>query len=87
MNGGYDLSTEVPQITSVTYEPLAGDISSRVGRDNVRAGVGTPGRFLLDVSSPEEYNGEGVGASHTGDHGAEHAGRIPGAAYLYYQGF
>ena len=42
MNGGYALSTEVPQIASVTYEPVAGDISSRVGRDNVRAGLGTP---------------------------------------------
>lgn len=87
MNDGYALSTEVPQILSVTYEPVAGDISSRVGRDNVRAGLGTPGRFLLDVRSPEEYNGERVGGSHTGYHGAERAGRIPGAAHLYYQEF
>jgi len=59
MNGGYDLSTEVPQITSVTYGPVAGDISSRVGRDNVRAGLGTPDGFGWMCVLPKNITANG----------------------------
>ena len=82
---GYATSTEAPETVPVAYQPCPGDTSSRVGRDNVRDGLGNPGRFLLDVRSPEEYRGERVGASHTGDNGAERAGRIPGAVHLFYR--
>jgi thiosulfate/3-mercaptopyruvate sulfurtransferase len=57
----------------------------RLGRDEVRAGLGKPGRLLLDVRSPEEYSGERVMEYPKFDHGAERAGRIPGAVHLYYK--
>ena len=41
VNDGYALSTEIAPVTPVTYEPGAGDTSSRVGRDNVRGGNST----------------------------------------------
>lgn len=36
------------------------DLSSRIGRDEVRASLGAAGRVLIDIRSPEEYRGERV---------------------------
>jgi thiosulfate/3-mercaptopyruvate sulfurtransferase len=57
----------------------------RLGRDNVRAGLGKPGRGILDVRTPEEYSGERVMEYGQFDHGAERGGRIPGAKHLFFR--
>ena len=82
---GRPLSTATTQPTPVEYRPRSGDASSRVGRDDVRAGLGRPGRLLLDARSPEEYLGERVMPPPLFDHGAERTGRIPGAVHLHFR--
>ncbi len=62
------------------------DWSSRVGRDEVLAGLDTQGRLLLDMRSPEEYRGERVSPSWVEfDNGAERKGHIPGARHLFFE--
>ena len=58
-----------------------------MGRDYVLAGLGAPGRLLLDVRSPEENSGERVSPYPNFDHGAERVGRIPGAVHLFFREF
>ncbi len=82
---GRPLSTEAPTFTPVAYKPTPRDESSRIGRDAVRAGLGQPGRVLLDVRTPEEYSGQRVTGPGGFDHGAERAGRIPGAVHLFFR--
>lgn len=82
---GRALSTEQPVPGPAEYPPRRADASSRVGRDELRAGLGRPGRLLLDARSPEEYRGERVMPPPFFDHGAERTGRIPGAVHLYYR--
>lgn len=82
---GCPLATETPAPSAVEYPPRPGDGSSRVGRYEVRAGLGRPGRLLLDARSPEEYRGERVMPPPFFDHGAERTGRIPGAVHLYFR--
>jgi thiosulfate/3-mercaptopyruvate sulfurtransferase len=82
---GRPLSTGTTWPAPVEYRPRLGDISSRVGRDDVRAGLGRPGRLLLDARSPEEYRGERVMPPPFFDHGAERTGRIPGAVHLHFR--
>jgi len=82
---GRPLSTDEPHRATVTYRPRPGDVSSRVGRDAVRAGLGRADRLVLDARSPEEYRGERVMPPPFFDHGAERTGRIPGAVHLYFR--
>jgi thiosulfate/3-mercaptopyruvate sulfurtransferase len=82
---GRPLSSEIPEFEAVDYIPSSGDTSMRIGRDEIRAGLGRPGRLLLDVRSPEEYRGERVMEPPEFDHGAERGGHIPGAVHLYYR--
>lgn len=84
---GRPMTREIPGVQTVVYEPgPAGDTASRVGRREVREGIGYPGRMLLDVRSREEYTGERVIDYSFGfDHGAERKGHIPGAVHLYYR--
>jgi len=82
---GRPLTRDIPRHAPVEYAPQPGDASMRLGRDAVRAGLGRPGRLLLDVRSPEEYAGERVMELGKFDHGAERAGRIPGAVHLYFK--
>jgi thiosulfate/3-mercaptopyruvate sulfurtransferase len=82
---GRPLTKDVPRHAPVKYAPQPGDASMRMGRDAVRTWLGKPGRLLLDVRSPEEYAGERVMELGKFDHGAERAGRIPGAVHLYYK--
>lgn len=82
---GMPVSTDVPDAEPVAHPaPDGGDILS-VGRDDIREKLGVPGRVLLDVRSPEEYRGERVMPPPGFDHGAERAGRIPGAAHLFFR--
>ena len=87
---GRPLSQDVPVFSPVTYPPGTADVSSRVGRDDVLARLSQPGRILLDLRSPEEYRGERVSPPSGEvrfdlDHGAERAGRIPGAVHLFFR--
>lgn len=83
---GRAMSTEVPRPTPGHLDAGSGDQSRRIGRDEVRARLADPGRVLIDVRSPEEYQGERVSPPHFEfDHGAERAGRIPGAHHLHYE--
>ena len=82
---GRPLSTKTTRPAPVEYPPQPANSSSRIGRDEVRAGLAKSGRLLLDARSPEEYRGERVMPPPFFDHGAERAGRIPGAVHLYYR--
>lgn len=72
--------------TPRTLTPGTEERSTRVGRDDVLAGLGTPGRVLVDLRSDAEYEGERVSPDwYPVDYGAERKGRIPGAVHLYYK--
>jgi thiosulfate/3-mercaptopyruvate sulfurtransferase len=82
---GRPTTTTVPEPTPGHLDAGPGDQSRRIGRDEVRAGLGDPRRLLIDVRSPEEYAGVRVSPPHFEfDYGAERTGRIPGARHLYY---
>ena len=87
---GRPLSQKSPDASPVAYTPGTADFTSRMGRDDVRAKLGQPGRQLSDVRAPEEYRGE-RGSPPPGDcrfdfdHGAERTGRIPGATHPYFR--
>ncbi|MDP2622436.1 MAG: sulfurtransferase [Actinomycetota bacterium] len=83
---GRPLTTKVPTIVPSEVEPGTTQTFSRVGRDEVRAGLNRPERVLIDLRTPEEYFGERVsGPTAPFDHGAERKGRIPGARHLFYE--
>lgn len=82
---GMPFSTDMPDASAVVH-PAPGEAEVlSVGRDDIRARLGEPGRVLLDVRSPEEYRGERVMPPPGFDHGAERAGRIPGAVHLFFR--
>lgn len=82
---GMPVASDAPGVAAVAHPaPDGGEILS-VGRDDIREKLGAPGRVLLDVRSPEEYRGERVMPPPGFDHGAERAGRIPGAAHLFFR--
>ena len=82
---GREFTTDVPAYEPVGYAPGTPDQSMRLGREAVRERLGDPGRFLLDVRTPEEYSGERVMEYGKFDHGAERGGRIPGARHLFFK--
>jgi thiosulfate/3-mercaptopyruvate sulfurtransferase len=78
------LTTEIITPTSGHLTPGITDPSPRIGRDQVRAGLGPDGPLLIDMRSPEEYRGERVSPPWLAfDHGAERGGHIPGAHNLF----
>ncbi len=85
VESGRPATKEVSPLEPTDYSPGEGDSSMRMGRDEVRAGLGKAGRLLLDVRSPEEYSGERVMPPPNFDHGAERKGRIPGAKHLFFR--
>lgn len=85
MADGMPVSTDAPGAAPVAHPAPGGGEVLSVGRDDIRDRLGEPGRVLLDVRSPEEYRGERVMPPPGFDHGAERAGRIPGAAHLFFR--
>ena len=78
------LTTDIPEAAFGDLTPGAVDFSPRIGRDEVRAGLGPDGPLLIDMRSPEEYRGERVSPPWLAfDHGAERGGHIPGAHNLF----
>ena len=75
---GRPLTTDVPESTAVEYPVVERDDSVvRAFKDDVLAHFGNP---LIDVRSPEEYNGERTSAPAYPEEGALRAGHIPTAA-------
>jgi thiosulfate/3-mercaptopyruvate sulfurtransferase len=78
---GRELVKEVPQPQRAAYRAGEPDTSLRALQHEVRQHINQPGKALVDVRSPAEYNGEVIappGMSET----AQRAGRIPGAANI-----
>lgn len=78
------LTTQTPEAAVGNLTPGAVNSGPRIGRDEVRAGLGPGGSLLIDMRSPEEYRGERVSPPWLAfDHGAERGGHIPGAHNLF----
>ncbi len=76
------LSQETPQIAQTSYSAGELNTSLRAKLDYVVAGVGDPGRALVDVRSPAEFSGELLAPPTVPQEGAQRAGHIPGAANI-----
>ena len=75
---GRELTTDVPVVDPVDYPVVERDDSVvRAFKEDVLAHFGNP---LIDVRSPEEYNGERTSAPAYPEEGALRAGHIPTAA-------
>ena len=82
---GRPLTTDVITPAPKSIRPGSPDPTSRVGRAEVLAGLDGDGPVLVDMRSPEEYNGERVSPSWKPfDHGAERKGHIPGARHVFF---
>jgi thiosulfate/3-mercaptopyruvate sulfurtransferase len=76
-----EVTREVPDPEPVEYRAKGPDGSLRALFPDVREGLGQPGRALVDVRSPAEFNGDIIappGMTET----AQRAGHIPGAANI-----
>ncbi len=87
---GRKLTTAPPQIAPASYTPPPRHREGmRVRRDEMLALLpdfaSGDATVLLDHRTPEEFRGERVNTTGQFDHGAERAGRIPGARHLYYE--
>ena len=79
------ITTDIPSFEPTDYPVRPLEEDCRIGRDGVLAGLDDPDRVLLDMRTPEEYNGERVSPDwFPVDHGAVRKGHIPGARHLYY---
>ncbi len=87
VSDGRPLTQVVPDlVASGPVTPRDPDVGSRLGRDDILAGLDDPNRVLVDMRSDEEYSGERVAPPTAPfDHGAERRGRIPGARHVYYE--
>lgn len=75
---GRPLTTDLPEVTPVEYPVVERDDTVvRAFKEDVLAHFGNP---LIDVRSPEEYNGERTSAPAYPEEGALRAGHIPTAA-------
>ena len=75
---GRPITTDAPEVTLVEYPVVERDDSVvRAFKDDVLAHFGNP---LIDVRSPEEYNGERTSAPAYPEEGALRAGHLPTAA-------
>jgi thiosulfate/3-mercaptopyruvate sulfurtransferase len=76
---GRELTTEVPAPEAASYSAPDPDESIRARRDDVLAGLGSSGRALVDVRSPQEFSGELLAPPGYEQEGASRGGHIPGA--------
>jgi thiosulfate/3-mercaptopyruvate sulfurtransferase len=70
---------EVPHYPAAIYHAQPADESIRAFRDQVAANLNNPDIRLIDVRSPQEYNGELLHMVNYPQEGAQRAGHIPGA--------
>jgi thiosulfate/3-mercaptopyruvate sulfurtransferase len=76
---GRDVTTEAPSPTTATYTAQDRDESIRAYRDAVRETIGSTGRALVDVRSPQEYAGDLIAPPGYEQEGAQRGGHIPTA--------
>ncbi len=72
-----ELTDELPQRPTTSYEAQDQDLSLRAFRDEVVAAIGT--QNLVDVRSPDEYAGRLLAPAHLPQEQAQRAGHIPTA--------
>jgi thiosulfate/3-mercaptopyruvate sulfurtransferase len=77
---GRETTADVPAYEATTFTAHSGDESIRAKRDEVLDVVGSNGRRLVDVRSPQEYSGELIAMAGYEQEGAQRGGHIPGAA-------
>ena len=77
---GRPTTSDVPSYEPVTFKAQEGDKSIRAWRDEVLQAVGSDGKKLVDVRSPQEFSGELIAMAGYEQEGAQRAGHIPGAA-------
>lgn len=75
---------EVSSPEPVDYSPGPADSGIRATREEILAGLADGDMLLLDVRAVEEFRGERVAPPGMPDHGAERAGRIPGAVHFHW---
>jgi thiosulfate/3-mercaptopyruvate sulfurtransferase len=76
---GREVTTEAPSPPAATYTAQDRDESIRAYRDAVRETIGSTGRALVDVRSPQEYAGDLIAPPGYEQEGAQRAGHIPTA--------
>jgi thiosulfate/3-mercaptopyruvate sulfurtransferase len=76
---GRELTTDAPQPEPTGYSASDRDESIRAYRDAVRETIGTQGKALIDVRSPQEYAGDLIAPPGYEQEGAQRAGHIPTA--------
>jgi thiosulfate/3-mercaptopyruvate sulfurtransferase len=76
---GREFTTEAPPPRRAEYVAAERDESIRIYRDDVKEGIGTHGKALVDVRSPQEFSGELISAPGYEQEGAQRAGHIPTA--------
>lgn len=82
---GLPLSNKVAQGSLCSHECDPADWTSRASREDVLDAIRDGGADILDVRTPDEYEGRRVSpVTHPIDNGAQVKGRIPGAHHLYY---
>ena len=74
-----ELTTDVPSPTPTAYRAAERDESIRAYRDAVRQWIGSGGKALVDVRSPQEYAGELIAPPGYEQEGAQRGGHIPTA--------
>jgi thiosulfate/3-mercaptopyruvate sulfurtransferase len=79
---GRDFVTDAPQEQAATYSAQERDESIRAYRDAVRETIGTDGKALVDVRSPQEYSGDLIAPPGYEQEGAQRGGHIPTAASI-----
>jgi thiosulfate/3-mercaptopyruvate sulfurtransferase len=77
---GRETTADVPAYEATTFTAHSGDEAIRAKRDEVLDVVGSNGRRLVDVRSPQEYSGELIAMAGYEQEGAQRGGHIPGAA-------
>ena len=76
---GRELTTDTPKVSAASYSARDRDETIRAYRDAVRETIGSGGKALVDVRSPQEYSGDLIAPPGYEQEGAQRAGHIPKA--------
>ena len=79
---GRELTADAPQLSATPYSARDRDETIRAYRDAVRETIGSGGKALVDVRSPQEYSGDLIAPPGYEQEGAQRAGHIPTAASI-----
>jgi thiosulfate/3-mercaptopyruvate sulfurtransferase len=76
---GRELTADLPSPAPVTYTAQERDETIRARRDAVLGSIGSGGKALVDVRSPQEFSGDLIAPPGYEQEGAQRAGHIPTA--------